>query len=92
MVLYSAISILEIELKKTRLGNLPPDYLEIIQSTGFHQLKLSEDEVVLLPPATEGLTDPFDRVLIAQAARYGYKLVTADRRILEAAASLVLPA
>lgn len=83
-ILVSAASAYEIEYKRPRdaeLQQLPSDLDAIIEAQKFVWLSVSwEDarDAGLLPPHHR---DPFDRILIAQAARQGAVLVTADRRI-----------
>lgn len=83
-ILVSAASAYEIEYKRRRddeLQRLPTDLNAIIEAQKFLWLWLSwEDarDAGLLPPHHR---DPFDRILIAQAARQGAVLVTTDRRI-----------
>lgn len=83
-ILVSAASAYEIEYKRPRdaeLQRLPTDLHTVIEAQKFAWLSVSwEDarDAGLLPPHHR---DPFDRLLIAQAARQGAVLVTADRRI-----------
>lgn len=83
-VLVSAASAYEIEYKRSRdveLQKLPSNLDAIIEAQKFAWLSVSwEDarDAGMLPPHHR---DPFDRILVAQAARQGAVLVTADRRI-----------
>ena len=83
-IFVSAVSAYEIEYKRPRdseLQRLPADLSTIVEEQKFTWLGVSwEDarDAGLLPPHHR---DPFDRLLIAQAARQGAILVTADRRI-----------
>lgn len=83
-ILVSAASAYEIEYKRPRdveLQRLPSNLDEIIEAQGFEWLSVSwgdARDAGILPPHHR---DPFDRILIAQAARQSAVLVTADRRI-----------
>jgi PIN domain nuclease of toxin-antitoxin system len=78
-VFVSAVTAWEIAIKQA-LGRLDaPDLAELLSSQGFRELALSVRhglDAGALPPVHR---DPFDRALIAQAAREGLTLVTADR-------------
>jgi PIN domain nuclease of toxin-antitoxin system len=81
-VFISAASVWEIAIKR-RLGKLrfPTPIVAAIADNGFHELPI----VPLDAEHAGGLewqhTDPFDRLLVAQAIRLGMTLVTADRSI-----------
>ena len=83
-IFVSAASAYEIEYKRPRdseLQRLPTDLNTIVEEQRFAWLSVSwEDarDAGLLPPHHR---DPFGRLPIAQAARQGAVLVTADRRI-----------
>jgi PIN domain nuclease of toxin-antitoxin system len=81
-VFVSAASVWEIAIKR-QLGRLPfvGSPVANIARNGFLQLPISPvhaEHVGSLPLLH---TDPFDRILIAQAQTAGMTLVTADRRI-----------
>ena len=89
-VMFSPISVMEIELKRHRLGDLPHDYLETIRATGFTELRFDSSHARALQ-GIEALRDPFDRALVAQARVATLRLVTAEPLILEHASDVATP-
>jgi PIN domain nuclease of toxin-antitoxin system len=81
IVYVSAVSIWEIAIK-ARLGKMTGDveaFAAAIDASGFQELPMTAKHaaaVVKLPPYH---TDPFDRMLIAQAFLEPLRLVTADK-------------
>lgn len=78
-IVISAVTVWEVALKR-RLGKLdaPPDLLERLERAGIDLLPITvrhADRVGTLPMHHR---DPFDRLLIAQAAVEGFTLVTGD--------------
>jgi PIN domain nuclease of toxin-antitoxin system len=84
-VYVSSASILEIAVKG-RLRKIAVDPMRLAQSieaTGFHELPVTARHaatVASLPPLH---SDPFDRILIAQAMSEPLHLVTTDERLKE---------
>ena len=83
-LLFSAASLWEIAIKNSRRDDFQVDGAELrrgllarryeeLPVTGAHALETSS-----LPPIH---SDPFDRILIAQARYEGLTLLTADRRV-----------
>jgi len=78
-VFFSAASAWELELKaaKGKLS-LPPDWLLAAESTGFLQIPVT----AVVAQASARLpwrhTDPFDRVIVAQAMEHGLRVATRD--------------
>lgn len=88
-VRYSAVSITEIRIKEM-LGRMtaPADLLTQITAAGFDALPYSEhdaDAITQLPQLVRH--DPFDRMILGQAAARAADLYTTDRRLV----SLGLP-
>lgn len=79
-VFVSAASIWEIAVK-SRKGSieLPEDFLEICRQESFHFLPITSEHAwdTRLLPAIH--SDPFDRLLVAQAKAEGLILVTVDK-------------
>ncbi len=82
---FSAVSIWEIAIKRA-LGRAnfqtdPRRMRLLLLANGYHELPLTSDHglAVLGLPAIH--QDPFDRILIAQAATEGITLLTADSDI-----------
>jgi PIN domain nuclease of toxin-antitoxin system len=78
-VLVSAATIWEVEIKR-HLGKLaaPPRLAEAVELAGFATLPITASDVeraAALPPHHR---DPFDRMLIAQAARLDATIVSRD--------------
>src|SRR3989339_79071 len=80
-VFVSSASIWEIAIK-TRIGKLdgnPDEFVQAIAQSGFQELAVSARhaaKVYELPPYH---SDPFDRLLIAQAISEPLRLLTADK-------------
>lgn len=79
----SAVSIWEIEIKRA-LGRLeaPDDVAGLVEQSGFEPLPIGfghAREAGRLPPLH---SDPFDRMLVAQALLEGLILVTADEEVM----------
>lgn len=84
-VFVSAASIWEIAIK-SRLGKLdvPVPLAEIggyLASVGFDVISIRLRDVVARAVPEPATRDPFDRLLLAQCAVEGMKLVTLDRRL-----------
>jgi PIN domain nuclease of toxin-antitoxin system len=79
---FSVVSFAEIGVK-VAVGKLsvPDDLHEQILSAGLRVLGLSAEEGLAVASLPLHHRDPFDRLLIAQAQRGGFTLVTADPRI-----------
>lgn len=81
----SAASIWEIAIK-VRLGKLKADPGELIanlDSGGFYELAVTAKHAVQVASLPLHHTDPFDRILIAQAATESMYLITADRKMAQ---------
>jgi PIN domain nuclease of toxin-antitoxin system len=80
-VLVSAATMWEISIKK-RLGKLsvPANILEFIEASEFIPLPISFAHAMAAGALPLHHTDPFDRMLIAQACEENLVLVTQDRR------------
>ena len=78
-VFYSAASAWELELKaaKGKL-TLPDDWLAAAAATGFLELPVTAGDVHASALLPWHHTDPFDRVLVAQAAEHGLAIATRD--------------
>ena len=81
-VFVSAASAWEIEIKRA-LGKLdaPDDLGEAIASSGFRPLGIEIDHAIAAGRLPPHHSDPFDRMLVAQAQADDLILVTADNRI-----------
>ena len=81
-VYFSAASIFEIEIKRTKIPLLPLDVVAEFLKVGFIELPITSDHAAKVGKQ-DSLSghDPFDRLLIAQAEATGLKLVTADVKL-----------
>jgi PIN domain nuclease of toxin-antitoxin system len=80
----SAASIWEIAIK-SRLGKLEGDvaaFAEAIEASGFHELAVTTRHAVAVTSLPPHHSDPFDRLLLAQAFTEPLRLVTADATLL----------
>lgn len=78
-LLVSSITVAEIEIKKA-LGKLsvPRELLTILQEAGIGVLPLSAEHAQTLRDLPPHHSDPFDRMLIAQAQIENIRLATAN--------------
>jgi PIN domain nuclease of toxin-antitoxin system len=79
-IFVSAASVWEISIKG-RLGKIKADPLELIdhiEASGFQELPVWSRHTVLIASLPMHHTDPFDRLLIAQAMSEPLHLLTAD--------------
>jgi len=79
-VYVSAASIWEIAIK-SRLGKIdgdPQAFADAIEPSGFHALAVTPAHAAAVARLPLHHTDPFDRLLLAQAFAEPLKLVTAD--------------
>jgi PIN domain nuclease of toxin-antitoxin system len=80
---FSAISIAEISIK-SQLGKLDVTATQVIEAArnaGFIELPLTSAHATELATLPAHHTDPFDRMLIAQARVERITLITADRAL-----------
>jgi PIN domain nuclease of toxin-antitoxin system len=79
VVYFSAASVWELELKaaKGKL-TLPPLWLDAAETTGFIELPVTARDAAASAVLPWHHSDPFDRVLIAQAAARGLRLASRD--------------
>ena len=85
VVLFSQVSLLEIQIKVT-LGKLQLDFPvaqfpELAERSGLTPLALSNAAIFTLPKLPAVHRDPFDRLLICEAIQEGVPLVTSDEVI-----------
>lgn len=88
-VAVSAASAWEIAIK-TRLGRLDGDTLlsawsEVLADMSAVELPIEASDAILAGRLRWDHRDPFDRVIVAQAARRNLTIATGDSRISEAA-------
>ena len=80
-VYVSAASIWEITIK-SRLGKIsgdPAAFAEAIEASGFRELPVTARHAASVATLPLHHTDPFDRLLLAQAFSEPLRFVTADR-------------
>ncbi|SDL80688.1 PIN domain nuclease, a component of toxin-antitoxin system (PIN domain) [Geodermatophilus siccatus] len=83
-VLVSAVTAWEMAIKAA-VGKLAvPDHLtQQLRQEGFDALPVTVEDGLAAGALPRHHSDPFDRMLIAQAARRRFVLVTADRRFAD---------
>jgi PIN domain nuclease of toxin-antitoxin system len=83
-VLASSASIWEIGIRSAqgRL-DLPPDFLELVERSGFTPLPITFEHALEAGRLPLHHRDPFDRMLVAQARVEGLTLASADEAIRE---------
>lgn len=83
-VLVSAASAWEMSIEAVLGKSTLPDGLrEELQQQGFTELPVTVDDGSAAGALPRHHDDPFDRVLIAQAARRGLQLLSVDRRFAD---------
>jgi PIN domain nuclease of toxin-antitoxin system len=80
VVAVSAATIWEIEIKRA-LGKLdaPPGIAALCVEREFDQLPITSEHAELAANLPLHHSDPFDRMLIGQAIRGGYRIATVER-------------
>lgn len=78
-VFFSAASAWELELKAAK-GKLvlPDDWISAAAATGFLQLPVTAAQARATARLPWHHTDPFDRLLVAQAREHGLTIATRD--------------
>jgi PIN domain nuclease of toxin-antitoxin system len=94
-IVVSAASIWEIAIKRKRGGrDLPPfdsaDAIEMFQEAGFELASISAEDCAFTQSLDLIHHDPFDRLMIAQALREPYRLVTRDAIVARYSPSIIL--
>lgn len=82
-VLVSAVSLWEITVK-LRIGKLDADIdeiLEILPAQGFGRLEITDAHLLTLRELPVHHRDPFDHLLMAQAAAEGAHFVSQDQHV-----------
>jgi PIN domain nuclease of toxin-antitoxin system len=89
-VLVSAASIWEIEIKRG-LGKLeaPPGLVDALEAAGIEILPVSGRDAELAGSLPAHHREPFDRMLVAQAARLDALVVSRDRAFLAYGANVL---
>ena len=93
-VMVSAVSAWEIAIK-TRLGRLDGEPLlsawpDIMAAMAVTELAIEAADAILAGRLAWNHRDPFDRMIVAQAARRGLTIATRDAYILSAALTTTL--
>jgi PIN domain nuclease of toxin-antitoxin system len=78
----SALSIAELRIKQ-RIGkiSLPEHFSNLVVETGFESLPFLAQHAHWLAELPLHHRDPFDRMLVAQAAEEGLTLITSDKTL-----------
>lgn len=93
-VFVSSVSVAEVETKRMTGGlDVPADFLGLLTASGVAPLALTCEHAGHLASMPElARHDPFDRLLMAQAAADGMPFLTADRVLLALGVDDVLDA
>jgi PIN domain nuclease of toxin-antitoxin system len=80
-VRFSAVSVWELGIKQAK-GKLttPAGFVDALVADGFRELPVSAHHALLAAVLPQHHSDPFDRMLIAQARSEGLTVVTRDER------------
>ncbi len=83
VVNYSAASIFELELKRSKIGTMPQNLADEFTRLGFVEIPISGADAATIKQLPELVGhDPFDLLLLAQAKNRNLQFLTADRTIL----------
>ena len=83
VVNFSAASIFELELKRTKMGPMPENLAAEFARLGFVEIPISAVDAAMIKQLPElAGHDPFDLLLLAQAKNRNLQFLTADRTIL----------
>jgi PIN domain nuclease of toxin-antitoxin system len=78
-VYFSSASAWELEIKAAKgMLSLPSDWLAAADATGFLRLPVTADDACASARLPWHHSDPFDRMLVAQAIGHGLHLATRD--------------
>jgi PIN domain nuclease of toxin-antitoxin system len=84
-VRYSVVSLWEVaikaSLKRADFQVSPMDLRQGLLAAGFAELPIQADHVLAVEHLPLIHRDPFDRLLVVQAAREGLRLLTSDRTL-----------
>ena len=91
-IYLSPVTIWEIAIKQAR-GTLvgPPDLPERVRDMGFRELPISGEHAIQAGRLPWHHRDPFDRMLVAQAAVEGMTLATGDPDVLRYGVDALAP-
>ena len=92
-ILVSAASVWEIAIKR-RQGRLTfsGSIAETVRANGFEALPCDLDDAEFAGELAWAHTDPFDRMIVAQAQRRTLPLITADRAMMAWPSVAMIPA
>ena len=89
-VYFSSVSVWEVllkhELPHSNLTISPSDFIQYCEESGYYPLSMSVQHIRMaetldIPDMEKKHTDPFDRLLIAQAKTENFSLITHDDKI-----------
>ena len=92
-VYFSSISVVELEIKRKKLGKMPDDLDDEFRRFGFTPLPFDGQHATEVGRITElEGHDPFDRMLAGQASVSNLKLMTSDSYLLRTIPQLTIAA
>lgn len=92
--LFSAASVWEVSIKsalgRPNFAVSPSVFRRGLKESGYHELEVTGAHAVAVADLPPVHRDPFDRMLVAQARVEGLTLLTADTRVADYGAPVVL--
>lgn len=83
VVNFSAATVFELELKRSKIGTIPQNLASEFARLGFVEIPISATDAATISELPElAGHDPFDLLLLAQAKNRNLQFLTADRTIL----------
>lgn len=92
-VWFSDASLWEMGLKwrKGKIALSPRRILKQALTNGLRVLAIHQEALLLSCEWRDAMTDPFDRLLYAQARHGGFRLLTIDRKLKGLGATIITP-
>ena len=92
-VYFSSVSVVELEIKRKKLGKMPENLDDEFRRFGFASLPFDGQHATAVGRITElEGHDPFDRMLAGQASISNLKLMTSDSYLLRTIPHLTIAA
>jgi PIN domain nuclease of toxin-antitoxin system len=93
-LVVSAVSAWEVAIK-TRLGRVDGEPLlsawhDVLDNMNASDLSIDSADAVMAGRLAWEHKDPFDRMIVAQAARRGFTIATSDKKIMEGALTPII--
>jgi PIN domain nuclease of toxin-antitoxin system len=82
---------LGLKWRKGKIALSPRRILKQAITNGLRVLAIHQEALLLSCEWRSAITDPFDRVLYAQAKHGGFRLLTIDRKLTVLGAAIITP-